>query len=95
VLRRKLRLQPKEKWLSMLRDALLGLTLFSTVGVFFCLLMIDWIIHRALYDYGLQFSLEWADPYWFLKRVSFAFLCGIAVCSVGVYLSLALKKERA
>jgi len=43
-------------------------SLFSMVG----LLQIDKIVHQDLYRYGLQFSYQWAMPYWTMTRVAFA-----------------------
>lgn len=34
------------------------------IVVSFLLLQLDTLIHKTLYDYGLQFSYEWAKPYW-------------------------------
>jgi hypothetical protein len=34
------------------------------------LLQLDNLINGILYNYGLEFSVEWAQPYWFLLRVS-------------------------
>jgi len=43
-------------------------SLFSMIGT----LEIDGIINHNLYQYGLQFSYAWADPYWTLAGVVFA-----------------------
>ena len=43
-------------------------SLFSMIGT----LEIDGIINHELYQYGLQFSYAWADPYWTLAGVVFA-----------------------
>jgi len=32
---------------------------------------IDFIIHKILYEYGLKFSLVWAEPYWNLLTLMF------------------------
>ncbi len=34
------------------------------------LLQLDNLINGTLYNYGLEFSVEWAQPYWLLLRVS-------------------------
>src|SRR3972149_2850427 len=33
---------------------------------------IDSIVHQRLYSYGLQFSYDWATPYWTVSGVAFA-----------------------
>ena len=33
---------------------------------------LDIIVHQDLYSYGLQFSLDWANPYWSVIRIIFA-----------------------
>jgi len=51
----------------------LVLWLVSSGFVVFLLLRIDDVVHNRLYDFGLQFSVDWAVPYWgFLRLV---FLC--------------------
>jgi Zn finger protein HypA/HybF involved in hydrogenase expression len=49
------------------------------------LLHLDWIVHHMLYDYYLQFSLDWAVPYWMAFRTSLAllFFAFAAVTTVG------------
>jgi hypothetical protein len=45
-----------------------AISLFS----FFCLMSkIDYIVHGTLYQYGLQFSFEWAIDYWIVYTVAF------------------------
>jgi len=57
----------------------LVLWLTSSFFVLFLLGRIDWIIHDDLYDFGLQFSLDWATPYWALSRL--IYIC-LAVPSI-------------
>jgi len=47
-----------------------------------CLLAIDSIVHGTLYHYGLQFSTDWANPYWLIIRVCFSLLVIIALASI-------------
>jgi hypothetical protein len=50
---------------------------------------LDWIVHHMLYSYGLQFSVDWAVPYWMAFRVSLALLLfGVAAVTVVGYVSL-------
>lgn len=45
-------------------------------GVVACFLLtrVDLIVHGTLYSYGLQFSYDWANPYWIYIRVVDALL---------------------
>ena len=43
-------------------------SLFSMIGMF----QIDRIVHHDLYTYNLQFSVQWAKPYWDLTAFIFA-----------------------
>ena len=38
---------------------------------------LDFLVHSTLYDYGLQFSDEWAIPYWTFLRLSIGLLGGL------------------
>lgn len=38
---------------------------------------VDFLVHSTLYDYGLQFSDEWAIPYWTFLRLSIGLLGGL------------------
>jgi len=60
----------------------LVLWLVSAVFVLFLLGRIDWIVHGELYGYGLQFSPEWAVPYWGVLRAIQLFLAVPVVFSV-------------
>lgn len=46
----------------------------SYITMFFLLLQMDSIVHNTLYDYGLQFSYNWANPYWGLLRLLFLWM---------------------
>lgn len=62
----------------------LVLWLVSSVFVLILLLRIDSIVHGELYNYGLQFSLNWAVGYWAFVRLIFVCLAVPAVFSVVV-----------
>ncbi len=47
-------------------------------AVFALLLAIDRIVNNTLYDYGLVFSDNWAQPYWLMLRASM----GLTVASI-------------
>jgi hypothetical protein len=43
----------------------------TSVVLMICLYQIDIIVHGTLYNYGLQFSYNWAGPYWKLTQIGF------------------------
>jgi len=53
----------------------LVLWLVSACFVVFLLGRIDGVVHGTLYDFGLQFSLDWAVPYWSFLRLVYVVLC--------------------
>jgi uncharacterized Zn-finger protein len=59
--------------------------LISSLFVSFLLIKIDGIVHGTLYNYGLRFDYEWAQPYWDLLRFAFV---GLALPMVlgGIFL---------
>lgn len=63
----------------------------ATVSVVVVLNMLDQIVHGQLYNYGLQFSLEWANPYWNLLRITQALL-GIIAAATTINAILTLRK---
>lgn len=63
----------------------------ATASVVIVLNMLDQIVHGQLYNYGLQFSLEWANPYWNLLRIIQALL-GIIAASTAVNAILTIRK---
>jgi hypothetical protein len=56
--------------------------LMATVCVAFSLSVLDNIVHGTLYNYGLQFSYDWASPYWNALRAVQAFLVLTAVSTL-------------
>ena len=42
---------------------------FSLVSIY-AFYQIDSIVHQTLYAYGLQFSYEWATPYWTIAGIT-------------------------
>jgi hypothetical protein len=81
-----------------LRDAVSSSTLVkfalvlwfvSAAFIVFLLGQIDQIVHKQLYDYGLQFNLAWANPYWSAIRMTYialafpsAFAAGLLVLNL-------------
>ena len=55
--------------------------LIASVSLVYLLLTIDHIVHYALYEFGLQFSYDWANPYWMFFRISLVLLGLIATAA--------------
>ncbi len=53
--------------------------LVSSAFIVYLLGQIDHIVHSDLYNYGLQFDLAWAAPYWAFARLIYV---GLAIPSV-------------
>jgi uncharacterized Zn-finger protein len=60
--------------LKRLYQIVLALWLISAVSMILLLNNIDSIVHGDLYNYGLQMSTEWANPYWTYLRLSYVLL---------------------
>ena len=58
----------------------------STVLAVYGLFWLDNIVHGTLYDYGLQFSYEWANPYWSVLRTVLALIGLTGFFSIVSYL---------
>jgi len=74
------------------------LVLAATASAAYCLTLLDKIVHGTLYNYGLQFSYNWANPYWMILRIA-EVLMGLAavftvVSSVYVYRRYIYAKSR-
>jgi len=65
--------------------------LVATALAAYVLNLLDQIVHGQLYNYGLQFSLAWANPYWNLLRI-IQILLGIIAISTAVNVILTLRK---
>lgn len=54
----------------------------AMIFIFYLILTkIDLIVHHDLYRFGLQFSREWAMPYWICLTASFYCLAALSVAS--------------
>ena len=85
----------RSNWLAR---TMMVMWIITAVLVISMLTNMDIIVHSTLYDYGLQFSSEWANPYWFYLRLSFAFLIvstalGISTFALGFFKSKAMISE--
>ena len=61
---------------------ILILWLASSVFIVVLVGMLDNIVHSDLYNYGLQFSSEWAVPYWSMLRLIYICLALPAALSI-------------
>ena len=67
--------------------ALLVSWIVSSVLMIFMLSNLNMIVHGTLYEYGLQFSTLWAEPYW--RYLDLIFLClglasGFGFCAIAL-----------
>jgi hypothetical protein len=53
------------------------------VIVLVLLLQIDKLVNGTLYYYGLTFSIDWAQPYWWMFRISLVLII-IAIFLISV-----------
>jgi len=59
----------------MIKFTVLTIAIIATTAtVAYSLTLLDRIVHVRLYDYGLQFSLDWANLYWTVLRITLALL---------------------
>ena len=60
-------------WQKFMEDQFIRLVLiFWFVSSFIIMLLLgqlDWLVHNELYDFGLEFSAVWAQPYWATVRL--------------------------
>jgi hypothetical protein len=56
--------------MAKIRAALVVLGDLMLIAVVVLLLEIDKLVNGTLYDYGLNFSYDWAQSYWLLFRLS-------------------------
>ncbi len=69
--------------------ALHFVSLVTTAVSAWLFLHLDQVVHGVLYRYGLQFSYEWAGPYWIFARMILALLSTtIALCAISITLTL-------
>lgn len=78
-------------WLSYI---VLGVWVINAVLIWFLMTRIDSIVHGQLYGYGLQFSHNWADPYWASVNLIYVFMGMPMVLSI-IVLGVVLVKKRA
>ena len=79
-------------WVSLF--AFVG-SILSAAIIYFLLTRIDLIVHEELYNFGLQFSGEWADPYSYHMWLIYAFLIlPIVLSSLALFFSYTAKEPQ-
>ena len=76
-------------WLKDKSALVFLLVIALSLASFVLVLRIDSFVNVDLYSYGLQFSLDWANDYWYFARLLWVFHwggCFLAVFSLGVYI---------
>lgn len=74
-------------------EVLLSIAAIVAAGsVAYLLLTIDTIVNYQLYQYGLEFSLDWANPYWLFMRMSLALL-GIVAATASINIAFIFWKK--
>ena len=63
--------------MSRLRVALVVLGDAMLLIVLLLLFQIDQLVNGTLYNYGLEFSSDWAQPYWLFMRVSLVLIIAV------------------
>jgi len=67
----------------MIKRVLLAVVLLAaSAAALYTLNMLDMIVHGTLYSYGLQFSYDWANPYWNLLRITQVLLSIVIVTTI-------------
>jgi uncharacterized Zn-finger protein len=61
----------RNKWLARI---LLVSWIVSVFAVIFIVNNLNSIVHGTLYDFGLQFSNDWANPYWLYLNLAYALI---------------------
>jgi len=69
--------------MSKLRAALVVLGDAMLIAAVALLLEIDKLVNSTLYNYGLVFSYDWAQPYWLMIRATLALIV-IAIILISV-----------
>ena len=70
-------------WVSFV---VLGVWIVNGALVIYLLTQIDSIVNVQLYNFGLQFSNQWADPYWASSRLAMVFLGVPMALSASVFI---------
>jgi len=76
---------------SIIRWTPLAIAAFALVSIL-TLLQLDGVVNRDMYAYGLQFSLDWANPYWVSIRTALAMLWLTFITAIAFQTSMILHK---
>jgi hypothetical protein len=74
---------------SLILILMAGASLVSMFATF----RIDHIVHHDLYNYGLQFSTQWAIPYWTMAAIVFSMGWLIILTSIAFELHLVMHRR--
>ncbi len=78
------------RWLGYL---VLAIWIVNGIFVMFLLGRIDTIVHSDLYNHGLQFSLEWANPYWESIQLIYGLLGLPMILSMLVFVAMVIRSR--
>ena len=63
----------------------------AAIFVLSSLMFIDSIVHQQLYGYGLQFSYDWANPYWIASKASYIML--VFILATLIFMAYLTRKQ--
>jgi len=68
-----------------------AMLVIALISLFF----LDKLVNEFLYNYGLVFSLTWAEPYWLMMRTSMVLIAIVVLifCALEILYPLWLKKS--
>jgi hypothetical protein len=71
-------------WISYV---VLAVWIVNSVLILYLVIQIDTLVNVQLYSFGLEFSKQWADPYWTMTRLLLVFLGLPMALSVAVFVT--------
>lgn len=69
-----------------------AIILAALAATAYTLTLLDQVVNDTLYDYGLDFSYNWANPYWALLRTTLALLA-IAAITTSISTILTIRRN--
>ena len=76
-----------KNFIKQLSSIFIVVKIFFIIYSLFSLIRLDFIINNSLYTYGLQFSYDWAGPYWNTLVLIFGlFITAIMIDSISILL---------
>ncbi len=84
-----------EKTKRLIRVSIFIILSAMLVTALIWLFLLDKLVNELLYNYGLVFSLTWAEPYWLMMRTSMALIAIVVLtfCALEILYPLWLKKS--